>query len=214
MRPDCLVLLPFVLPPTSTMQLLPDTLKPIVLAHMTTDAAHDWAHIARVYRNGMAIAATEPDVNVTVLRAALLLHDIGEKTIGKGNAVVAQATIAALLQPFEVNSAFYPAIVSAINEHSFTRGARPGTREAAIVQDADRLDAIGAIGIARCFAYGGANDRPLYDPADPTNSIQHFYDKLFTLRDKMNTAEGRRLANERHQVMEQYVAQFMREWDG
>jgi uncharacterized protein len=196
------------------MDLTPDTLKPYILARMTTDVAHDWAHIERVYRNGMAIARTEPSVNQIVLKAALLLHDIGTKVFGKGNAVVEVNTIADLLAPFAVDQSLYPAIVTAMNEHSFTRGAPPSTLEAAIVQDADRLDAIGAIGIARCFAYGGAHDRALYDPQDKSNSIQHFYDKLFTLRDKMNTTEGKRLAEEKHQVMETFVAQFMREWDG
>lgn len=196
------------------MDIHPDTLKPYIVAQMTTDPAHDWAHIERVYRNGMAIARTEPSVNLILLKAALLLHDIGAKVFGKGNAVVAVNTIADLLTPFAVDPSLYPAIVTAINEHSFTRGAPPSTLEAAIIQDADRLDAIGAIGIARCFAYGGANHRALYDPNDQTNSIQHFYDKLFTLKDKMNTTEGKRLAAERHEVMEAFVAQFMHEWDG
>lgn len=196
------------------MELSPISLKPYILARMTTDAAHDWAHLERVYRNGMTIAQTEPNVNQIVLKAALLLHDIGAKVFGKGNAVVEVNILADLLAPFAVDPSLYPAIVTAINEHSFTRGARPSTLEAAIVQDADRLDAIGAIGIARCFAYGGANQRPLYDPHDNTNSIQHFYDKLFMLRDKMNTVEGKRLANERHRVMEAFVAQFMGEWEG
>jgi uncharacterized protein len=202
------------MPMAMKIELSPSTVKPYILAQMTTDAAHDWAHIERVYRNGMSIARTEPGVNQIVLKAALLLHDIGTKVFGKGNAVVEVNAVADLLAPFAVDPSLYPAIVTAINEHSFTRGASPGTLEAAIVQDADRLDAIGAIGIARCFAYGGENHRPLYDPEDQTNSIQHFYDKLFTLRDKMNTPEGRRLADERHQVMEAFVAQFMREWEG
>lgn len=196
------------------MDIHPETLKPHILPRMTTDAAHDWAHLERVYRNGMTIAQSEPNVNQIVLKAALLLHDIGEKVIGKGNAVITVNIIADVLAPFAVDPSLYPAIVTAINEHSFTRGATPSTLEAAIVQDADRLDAIGAIGIARCFAYGGANDRPLYDATDPTNSIQHFYDKLFTLKNKMNTLKGKRLAEERHQVMEAFVAQFMREWNG
>lgn len=181
---------------------------------MTTDAAHDWHHIERVFRNGLAIAATEPDADPVVLRAALLLHDIGEKRIGHGNAVVAAETVADLLLPLSVSVEQVPLVTIAINEHSFTRGVPPSTLEAAIVQDADRLDAIGAIGVARAFAYGGANGRPLYDPDEGTNSIQHFYDKLFHLQERMNTAEGRRLAHARHRFMETFVAQFMQEWSG
>ena len=196
------------------MELTPEAVSARVLERMTSDAAHDWAHVERVFRNGMAIGCTEKSATPVVFKAALLLHDIGAKTIGKGNAVVEAGEVAALLAPFDVDPRHYAAITSAINEHSFTRDARPSTLEAAIVQDADRLDAIGAIGIARCFAYGGAHRRALYDPDDRSNSIQHFYDKLFTLRDKMNTAEGRRLAEERHRFMETFVAEFMREWDG
>lgn len=189
-------------------------LKPLVLARMGMDAAHDWAHIERVYRNGMLIAATEQEANRTVVAAALILHDIGAKQFGKGNAEVDEATVAELLEAAGVDEELYPQIVTAINEHSFTRGQPPSTIEAAIVQDADRLDAIGAIGIARCFAYGGAHDRPLYDPHDKTNSIQHFYDKLLKLKDAMNTDEGRRMAEERHGFMEEFLDQFFREWKG
>lgn len=194
--------------------LTPDYLRPLVEAKMSKDAAHDWYHIERVYRNGLRIAKTEPTADQIILQAALVLHDIGEKTIGKGNAIVDEALIGQMLAPLGVPSEKVPAIVVAINEHSFTRGAKPSTLEAAIVQDADRLDAIGAIGIARAFAYGGANDRPLYAPNDPTNTIQHFDDKLFRLRGLMNTTEGRRLADERHEFMEAFVATFMEEWEG
>ena len=194
--------------------LTPTHLRPLVEAKMSKDAAHDWHHIERVYRNGLRIAKTEPSADEIILRAALLLHDIGEKTIGKGNAIVGEALIGQILTPLGVPSEKLPAIVVAINQHSFTRGAKPSSIEAAIVQDADRLDAIGAIGIARAFAYGGANDRPLYSPNDPTNTIQHFDDKLFKLRGLMNTTEGRRLADERHKFMQEFVATFMAEWEG
>ena len=194
--------------------LTPDHLRSVVEAKMSKDAAHDWYHIERVYRNGLHIAKTEPSADQIVLQAALVLHDIGEKTIGKGNAIVNEALIGQILTPLGVPVTKLPAIVIAINEHSFTRGAKPSNLEAAIVQDADRLDAIGAIGIARAFAYGGANNRPLYAPNDPTNTIQHFDDKLFKLRGLMNTSEGQRLADERHEFMQQFVAKFMDEWAG
>ncbi len=195
-------------------KLTPETVRPLVEARMSQDAAHDWYHIERVFRNGLAIAATEPDADPLVLRAALLLHDIGEKRFGEGNALVGQSVVGDILRQLALPEATWAAILTAINEHSFTRGAAPSTLEAAIVQDADRLDAIGAIGIARAFAYGGAHGRPLYDPHDRTNSIQHFHDKLFTLHDGMNTAEGSRLAEARHRYMEGFVARFMEEWAG
>lgn len=194
--------------------LTPERLRPLVERRMTVDGAHDWHHIERVFRNGLAIAATEPTCHQGILRAALLLHDVGEKQFGQGNMVVDERLVGEILAPLNVPNDWLPAIVRAINDHSFTRGAVPSSLEAAIVQDADRLDAIGAIGIARAFAYGGAHQRPLYDPYDSTNSIQHFHDKLFTLRDRMNTAEGRRLAAERHAFMEEFVARFFREWEG
>lgn len=190
----------------------PGAIRPVLEAHMPTDAAHDWHHIVRVWRSAQAIAATEVGVDHEILDPAVLLHDLGEKLPGRGNALLAEAEIAPILAPFGVARAKLPAIVQAINEHSFTRGWAPGSIEAAILQDADRLDAIGAIGIARCFAVGGARRRPLYDPADSTNSVQHFYDKLLRLRDGMNTAEGRRMAEQRHAFMLGFLDQFFAEW--
>lgn len=195
-------------------KLTPNRLRPLVEARMTKDGAHDWHHIERVYRNGLTIAATEPQADQVVLRAALLLHDIGEKLIGHGNALVDEQEVGDILQPLGVPEEKWTAIVIAINEHSFTRNAKASSLEAAIVQDADRLDAIGAIGIGRAFGYGGTHNRTLYDPDDPTNTIQHFYDKLFKLCDMMNTTEGQRLAKERHQFMQHFVRQFMQEWGG
>jgi len=86
--------------------------------------------------------------------------------------------------------------------------------EGKIVQDADRLDALGAIGIARCFAYGGKAGRPIYDQNDPQNSIQHFYDKLLKLKDRMNTSTGKTLAAARHEFVRHFLAEFLREWEG
>lgn len=188
--------------------LTPEALRPVIELLMTTDPAHDWHHVVRVWRLAQAIANTEPRVDHEVLDPAVLLHDIGTKQASGSNALVEVATIAPLLAPFGVPPAKLPAIAQAINEHSYSRGRRATSLEAAILQDADRL---GAIGIARVFAVGGARGRPLYDPDDPTSSIQHFYDKLLTLKDGMNTAEGRRLAGHRHAVMEQFLMEFYAE---
>jgi uncharacterized protein len=194
--------------------LTPTALRPRVEPRMKIDAAHDWGHIERVFRCGMAIAATEPAADLLVLRAALVLHDLGEKKQGGGNRLVDVGEVGEILLPLAVLAPALARIVAAINEHSFTRGQQPATLEAAIVQDADRLDAIGAIGIGRTFAYGGALGRPLYDPDDPSSTIHHFYDKLLLLRGGMHTMEGRRLADARHAFMEQFLEHFLHEWAG
>ena len=195
-------------------RLTPATLRPLIAAQMAQDAAHDWFHIERVFHNGLAIAATEDGVEEVVLRAALLLHDLGEKQPQGGNAPVRPDTIAGILRPLGVPEASIPPILTAINEHSYSQGRRPRSLESAILQDADRLDAIGAIGIARAFAFGGARGRPLYDPDDPSSTVHHFHDKLLRLKDGMHTAEGRRLAERRHQHMQDFLAQFDAEWHG
>lgn len=188
-------------PPFDTTEL-----REIIDAHMTTDAAHDRSHIERVWEHARAIARTEPATDWQILQPAVFLHDIGDKIVGEGNELLDDATVAKLLEPVAVPAEKVPAITAAINAHSYSRGLAPPSLEAAILQDADRLDAIGAIGVARCFATGAIRDRTLYD------SAQHFYHKLLKLRDGMNTAEGRRLAEERHTFLETFLAQFWREW--
>jgi uncharacterized protein len=107
-------------------------------------------------------------------------------------------------------------ILHGIRQISFkgTDSVSPDSIEAKCVQDADRLDAIGAIGIARTFAFGGSHGRSMHDPQDKTSSIAHFYDKLLLLKDRMNTETGRRLAQHRHEFLESYLAEFLAEWDG
>lgn len=181
-------------------------------AIMPTDSAHDWWHVRRVWRLAQQIARTEPSADLRVLQVAVFFHDVMPKRPEGGHAPVTADWLAEALAPLELPCALLERAANAINTHSFSRGLPPASLEGAILQDADRLDAMGAIGIARCFAYGGARGRPIYDPDDPTNSVQHFYDKLLRLRDGMHTAEGRRLAEERHAFMEQFLQQFWREW--
>ncbi len=181
-------------------------------AVMPVESAHDWWHVRRVWRLAQRIARTEPSADRCVLQIAVFFHDVMPKRAEGGHALVSAAWLADLLTPLDVAADVLERAADAINTHSFSRGLPPTSLEGAILQDADRLDAMGAIGIARCFAYGGAHGRPLYDPDDPTNSVQHFYDKLLRLRDGMHTAEGRRLAEERHAFMEQFLQQFWREW--
>ena len=163
---------------------------------------HDAAHTLRVYRNTLLIAADEPDCDVGIASLAALLHDADDpKLFATENNANARGFLAAHGVPAQTADR----ICGIINEVSFrqNRGAAPRLIEAKVVQDADRLDAIGAVGIARTFAYGGAHGRP------PGESIRHFYDKLLLLKDLMNTRTGRALAETRHD----FLLAFLREYD-
>ena len=162
---------------------------------------HDAEHSLRVYRNAIRIADTEPQCNRFVVTLAALLHDVDDhklfQTENNANARTFLATY-----PIPQEQVEY--ICQMINGISFSKnkGIRPQTLEGKIVQDADRLDAIGAIGIARTFAFGGERKRPLSD------SVQHFYDKLLLLKDEMNTPEGKRIAESRHSLMQNFLTQL------
>ena len=162
---------------------------------------HGADHTLRVHHNAVIIAEEMDGCDMDVVRLAALLHDADDhKLFHTENNANARAFLAANGVPREQAEA----VCRAIDSVSFSRnkGKAPDTPEGRIVQDADRLDAIGAIGIARTFAYGGEHGRPMED------SIQHFYDKLLLLKDMMNTEPARRLAKERHAVLEA----FLREW--
>ena len=165
---------------------------------------HDAAHTLRVYRTAMAIAAREPAADVRIVALAALLHDADDhKLFNTAN----NANARAYMQACGVAQARANMVCEAINSVSYSRngGRAPSTLEGMIVQDADRLDALGAIGIARTFAYGGQHGRALEE------SVQHFYDKLLRLRDTMNTAEGRALASSRHEFLESFLAEWYAE---
>ena len=163
---------------------------------------HDAAHTLRVYRNALRIARSEPDCDLQVVALAALLHDADDhKLFPTENNANARAFLEAQ------GAEKIDAIITAINSVSFSqnRGRRPATLEGKIVQDADRLDAIGAIGIARTFAFGGERGRGLED------SIRHFHEKLLLLKDEMNTAAARVLAEERHAYMLGFLKEYARE---
>lgn len=204
----------------------------IVKEKMTNEySGHDYWHVQRVYNNSLLIAKEESQkrpVNIFVVQLAALLHDIGDyKLTGKAETLteIPKKILAELqLDTLTINS-----VLQIIGEISFHKQMeRQSSIEAEIVQDADRLDAIGAVGIARAFAYGGANGREIWNPDEPPrlsmskeeymknkgNSINHFYEKLLLLKDKMNTDTGKRLAIERHEFMEEYLKQFYIEWNG
>ena len=165
---------------------------------------HDAAHTLRVYRNALKIAEKEPGCDVEIAALAALLHDADDhKLFATENNANARAFLAAN----GATEGEIERICGIINAVSFSknRGRAPETLEAKVVQDADRLDAIGAIGIARTFAYGGEHGRSLDE------SVQHFYDKLLLLKDLMNTEAGRALAKERHERLETFLAQYHKE---
>ena len=165
---------------------------------------HDAAHSMRVYQNALRIAQSEPAGDTEIISLAALLHDADDhKLFHTEN----NANARKFLAEHHVEKA--EEIIAAIRSVSFSqnRGKRPETLEGKIVQDADRLDAIGAVGIARTFAFGGEHGRSL------ASSIQHFYDKLLLLKDEMNTSAARKIAEERHAYMIGFLKEYFRETD-
>ncbi|WP_055444021.1 HD domain-containing protein [Lacinutrix himadriensis] len=208
----------------STKGFVKETLK-------NAEGGHDWFHIERVYNNALLIAKKE-DVDVLVVSLAALLHDIADSKFHDGDDSVGPRIAQEFLFKENVSSETIEHVVNIIANMSFNKsleGALAFTsKELEVVQDADRLDAIGAIGIARCFNYGGFKDRALYNPEIAPNlnmskeeykkstapTINHFYEKLLLLKDKMNTKTGKQIAQERHHYMEGFLKQFYAEWNG
>jgi uncharacterized protein len=194
-------------------------------------SGHDWAHIRRVWLMARRLIAAYPEADTTVTELAALLHDIADWKFHGGDYEAGPRAARAWLESQGLPELLIVRIETIIREVSF-KGLGVGTPvssiEAAVVQDADRLDAIGAIGIARAFAYGGHAGRPLHDPAiapvvhdsfasyqkNMAPTLNHFYEKLLHLKDRLNTDAGRVVAQERHAFMETYVARFLAEWDG
>ncbi|MBL0014750.1 MAG: HD domain-containing protein [Flavobacterium sp.] len=194
------------------------------------EGGHDWFHIERVYRNSLLISQSEKCDEV-VVKLSALLHDIADSKFHDGDESIGPKTARAFLEGESVDEATIVHVINIIENISFKGGnfeKKFHSKELEIVQDADRLDAIGAIGIARTFNYGGFKNRPLYDPSIPPNlhmtkeeyksneapTLNHFYEKLLLLKDKMNTETGKQIAQERHRFMETFLSQFYAEWDG
>ena len=195
------------------------------------EGGHDWFHIERVYKNALAIAKHE-NVDKTVVSLAALLHDIADPKFHNGDETVGPRVASEFLLKQNVDSEIIEHVTQIIENMSFKNSfdLNPSftSKEMEVVQDADRLDAIGAIGIARCFNYGGFKNRPLYNPeilpnlnmtkaeykAAKAPTINHFYEKLLLLKDQMNTKTGKRIAERRHAFMEIYLKQFYAEWEG
>ncbi len=174
---------------------------------------HDWFHTQRVLAISREIAKHE-NCNLEIVQAVALLHDVADHKFGytpESRGVLLRQLMTEAGFPTE----FQDAVIEVAESISFSEGVpcRDSLRkESDAVKDADRLDALGAIGIARAFAYGGKTGRTIYDPDDPTNSLQHFDDKLLHLAEDMRTETGKALAAERHEFLLRFKAQFLQEW--
>lgn len=194
------------------------------------EAGHDWFHIERVYKTALTINETEQADNLIVSLAALL-HDIADSKFNNGDEEIGPRIAGEFMATLNLSPEIVLHVQQIIKNLSYK--ASLGTihfrsKELDVVQDADRLDAIGAIGIARAFTYGGFKNRVLYDPAIPpvenmskeayknttAPTINHFYEKLLLLKDLMKTQSGKAMAQQRHAFMLNYLEQFYQEWEG
>ena len=192
-------------------------------------SGHDWWHIYRVWKNAIAICKHE-NANTFVVELAALLHDLDDWKFNQSEDETPHRA-KAWMEQCEVDPHVNQQVCEIIINVSY-KGAQVENKmkslEGFIVQDADRLDAIGAIGIGRAFAYGGYKNRPMYDPESPNQmhasfeeyknsksaTVNHFYEKLLLLKDMMNTATAQKIAQQRHEVMLRFLDQFINEWEG
>ena len=194
------------------------------------EGGHDWFHIERVYKNALLIAQEEK-CDLQIVQLGALLHDIADSKFHNGDESIGPKIAREFLESQQLDSEKISNVIAIIENISFKGGnfeKKFSSIELNIVQDADRLDAIGAIGIARAFNYGGFKNRALYNPKiapkldmsteeykkSQAPTLNHFYEKLLLLKDKMNTTTAKKIAEERHRFMESFLAQFYAEWDG
>ena len=194
------------------------------------EGGHDWFHIERVYKISLLIAKEE-NCDLLVVQLGALLHDIADSKFHNGDENVGSKTARTFLENQKVEENIIQNVIDIIENISFKGGnfnKKFTSTELEILQDADRLDAIGAIGIARTFNYGGFKNRAIYDPKVPPNltmtkeeyknsespTLNHFYEKLLLLKDKMNTQTAKKLAEKRHAFMQLFLEEFYAEWNG
>ncbi|MGC6431784.1 MAG: HD domain-containing protein [Jejuia sp.] len=206
-----------------TISFVKDTLK-------NAEGGHDWFHIERVYKNSLLISKSE-SVDTFIVSLGALLHDIADSKFHNGDETVGPEIAREFLFKQNVDSKIIEHVIKIIENISFKGGNETqifSSPELSVVQDADRLDAIGAIGIVRTFNYGGFKNRAIYNPdikpnlsmtkaeymASTAPTINHFYEKLLLLKDRMNTKTGKELAEKRHQFMVLFLDQFYKEWEG
>ncbi len=195
------------------------------------EGGHDFFHVERVYRNAINIAKGEANVDEFMVALGALLHDIADSKFYNGDESVGPRKAKEFLESQMVDEETIVHVQNIIKNISYKGGnfkKEFTSLELDVIQDADRLDAIGAIGIARCFNYGGFKNRLIYDPNILPNlnmtkeeykkstapTINHFYEKLLLLKDKMNTSTGKKIAEKRHDFMEKYLEEFYNEWKG
>lgn len=195
------------------------------------EGGHDWFHVQRVFKLALRISADEPEANLLVVALGALLHDIADSKFHQGDEELGPSRARAFMEGLHLPSEVVDHVVNIIKNISFKGGNHKvpfDSKELRILQDADRLDAMGAIGIARCFNYGGFKNRVIYDPdiapqlgmdkeaykKSQAPSINHFYEKLLLLKDRMHTQTGKKIAESRHHFMETYLTQFYAEWEG
>lgn len=189
---------------------------------------HDWFHVERVYKNALYIAKNENGCDIFIVKLASLLHDIADWKF-HDDPEAGEKTARIWLEKNNVSKEVIDRVCGIVATMSYRGGTNPPmkTIEGKIVQDADRLDALGAIGIARAFAFGGYKERQIYNPKlkpkkyktaiqyknSNGTTINHFYEKLLLLSNKMNTKTGKRIAARRHKILENYLEEFYKEWD-
>ena len=215
----------------NTKQIIQNTITFVKETLKGAEGGHDWFHIERVYKNALLIGKDE-NVDILIVSLGALLHDIADAKFYDGDETVGPKLARNFLENQKVTEEIIVHIENIIQFISFKTSLLKGEKftspELEVIQDADRLDAIGAIGIARCFNYGGFKNRALYDPEIAPNlnmtkeeykkstapTINHFYEKLLLLKDKMNTKTGKEIALERHNYMKTFLDQFYIEWNG
>lgn len=210
--------------------LIENTIEFVKQKLFNAEGGHDWFHIERVYKNSLLIAKTE-NCNLLVVQLGALLHDIADSKFHDGDELIGPETARFFLENQNIDEITIQYVIDIIENISFKGGnfnKKFTSTELQIVQDADRLDAIGAIGIARTFNYGGFKNRAIYDPNIAPNlamtkeeykisespTLNHFYEKLLLLKDKMNTKTGKKLAEKRHEFMQIFLEEFYSEWNG
>ena len=212
------------------MSLLDNTILFVKQKLENAEGGHDWFHIERVYKNALLIAKGEP-CDITIVQLGALLHDIADSKFNGGDETVGPRIARTFLESENVDEPTIAHVINIIENISYKGGnfeKEFSSKELDILQDADRLDAIGAIGIARAFNYGGFKNRTIYHPKiapkitmskdeyknSDSPTLNHFYEKLLLLKDKMNTPTGKRIAEARHIFMQNYLSQFYAEWEG
>lgn len=214
----------------ATIEFVKDTLK-------GAESGHDWFHIERVWKNALSIAeqqkieTPENNINLLIVQLGALLHDIADHKFHGGDDTKGPTLAKEFLSKLDVDQTVVESVCNIISKISFKGSASKNEMdiiEGKIVQDADRLDALGAIGIARAFSYGGYRKRDMYNPEDKPklgmdweaykknegSTINHFYEKLLLIKDRMNTEAGKKIAQKRHDYMLGFLEEFYAEWNG